>query len=184
MLWQVILHGRQVHFQHSYSLLELAFSPKKPRCALHFECALYFKCYFCALYKGINIQELLITNTNLFIRIHAFSGRFNDVTTRSCFSVVAVGRLLPTRKVWALYYKIMMTDFHSIVFIPKMSTLHSSECFGFFLSFHGNTDFTKNVRRLEISHNFRRMIWNKMGWKSNRNKGQNHIYYLAINEWG
>ena len=99
MLWQVILHGRQVHFQHSYSLLELAFSPKKPRWALHFKCALYFKCYFCALYKGRNIQELLITNTNLFIRIHAFSGRFNDVTTRSCFSVVAVGRLLPTRKV-------------------------------------------------------------------------------------
>ena len=50
--------------------------------------------------------------------------------------------------------------------------------------FNGNTDFTKNVRFLEISHNFRQMIWDKMGWKSNRNEGQNDIYYLAINEWG
>ena len=96
---KVILHGRQVHFQHSYSLLELAFSPKKPRSALNQTLSLYFKCYFCALYKDRNIQELLFTNTNLFIRIHAFSGRFNHVTTRSCFSVVAVRRLLPTRKV-------------------------------------------------------------------------------------
>ena len=28
------------------------------------------------------------------------------------------------------------------------------------------------------------MIWDKMGWKSNQNEGQNDIYYLAINEWG
>ena len=52
-----------------------------------------------------------------------------------------------------------------------------------YLSFHGNTDFTQNVRFLEISHNFRQMMWDKMGWKRNRNEGQNDIYYLAINEW-
>ena len=27
------------------------------------------------------------------------------------------------------------------------------------------------------------MMWDKMGWKSNQNEGQNDIYYLAINEW-
>ena len=71
-LWQDILHGRQVHFQHSHFLLELVFSPKKPRCALNQTLSSYFKCYFYALYKGRDIQELLFTNTNLFIRIYVF----------------------------------------------------------------------------------------------------------------
>ena len=72
MLWQDILHGRQIHFQPSHFLLELVFSPKKPRCALNQNLLLYFKCYLYALYKGRDIQELLFTNTNLFIRIYVF----------------------------------------------------------------------------------------------------------------
>ena len=72
MLWQDILHGRQIHFQPSHFLLELVFSPKKPRCALNQTLLLYFKCYLYALYEGRDIQELLFTNTNLFIRIYVF----------------------------------------------------------------------------------------------------------------
>ena len=72
MLWQDILHGRQTDFQHSHFLLELVFSSKKPRCALNQTLSLYFKCYFYALYKGRDIQELLFTNTNVFIRIYVF----------------------------------------------------------------------------------------------------------------
>ena len=73
MLWQDILHGRQIHFQPSHFLLELVFSSKKPRCASIQTLSLYFKCYFYALYKGRDdVQELLFTNTNLFIRIYVF----------------------------------------------------------------------------------------------------------------
>ena len=37
---------------HSHFLLELVFSPKKPRCTLNQTLSLYFKCYVCALNKG------------------------------------------------------------------------------------------------------------------------------------
>ena len=55
----------------------------------------------------------------------------------------------------------MMADFHSMVFIPKISTFIPPNALGY-LSFYGNTDFTKNVRFLEIFHNFRQMIRDKM----------------------
>ena len=132
MLWQDILHGRQIHFQPSHFLLELVFSPKKPRCALNQTLLLYFKCYLYALYKGRDIQELLFTNTNLFIRIYVFQ----EDSIMSRFVLVFLPLLLAVSFLQERFEHsiiIMMTDFHSMVFILKMSTFHSSECFGLFI---------------------------------------------------
>ena len=125
MLWQDILHGRQIHFQPSHFLLELVFSSKKPRCASIQTLSLYFKCYFYALYKGRD-------NTNLFIRIYVFQ----EDSIMSRFVLVFLPLLLTVSLLQERFEHsiiIMMTDFHSMVFILKMSTFHSSECFGLFI---------------------------------------------------
>ena len=125
MLWQDILHGRQIHFQPSHFLLELVFSSKKPRCASIQTLSLYFKCYFYALYKGRD-------NTNLFIRIYVFQ----EDSIMSRFVLVFLPLLLAVSLLQERFEHsiiIMMTDFHSMVFILKMSTFHSSECFGLFI---------------------------------------------------
>ena len=125
MLWQDILHGRQIHFQPSHFLLELVFSSKKPRCASIQTLSLYFKCYFYALYKGRD-------NTNLFIRIYVFQ----EDSIMSRFVLVFLPLLLTVSLLQERFEHsiiIMMTDFHSMVFILKMSTFNSSECFGLFI---------------------------------------------------
>ena len=79
-----------------------------------------------------DVQELLFTNTKLFIRIYVFQ----EDSIMSRFVLVFLPLLLAVSFLQERFEHsiiIMMTDFHSMVFIPKMSTFHSSECFGLFI---------------------------------------------------
>ena len=181
MLWQVILHGRQVHFQHSYSLLELAFSLKKPRCWLYQTLSSYFINATFVLFTKTEISKSCYSLTPTYLYVFMF---FQEGWIMSRLVLVFLPLLLAVSFLQERFEHsiiIMMTDFNFTPWSssPKCPLFILPYALGY-LSFHSNTDLAKNVWFLEISHNFWQMMWDKMGWKRNRNEGQNDIYYLAI----